>query len=125
MITLDAINLHEDFIWTNEFKESPVAQSKKYSLSGALIVTENLKLKGRIITLHADELSGWIERSVIKALEAKQKTMTTMVLTLNDARTFNVRFDSANNPINARPIIDYNNPVDTDNYQATLNFFEV
>jgi len=119
MINLAGVDLHEDFIWINEFKESAVAQKKKPSLSGALIVRSTIKIKGRIIILHADDLSGWIKRSTVKALQTKLLDVLPMILTLNDGRTFNVMFDAENTPINAEPIIDYSDPEDTDNSALT------
>ncbi len=95
-ITLDSIVLDADLVWSDEFSWNPVDRSAEYSLTGALITKEQAKLAGRPITLEAKSESRgliWMSRTTIEALYTKSQTLnTTMVLTLSDARTFNVRF---------------------------------
>ena len=124
-ITLDAITLPEDLIWVDEFDWSPIAQGSKRSITGALILNSGVKLKGRKITLVGEE--NWVDclRSLVKTLHTKLGDDAQMILTLHDARSFNVRFDHQSKPINAQPVIDYNNPDDSDNYSLTLRFFTV
>jgi hypothetical protein len=95
-ITLDAIVLDADLVWSDEFSWNPVDRSAEYSLTGALITQEQAKLAGRPITLEAKSESRgliWMPRTTIEALYAKSQILNiTMVLTLSDARTFNVCF---------------------------------
>lgn len=95
-ITLDSIVLDADLVWSDEFNWNPVERSAEYSLTGAIITKEQAKLAGRPITLEAkSEFRGliWMPRTTIEALYTKSQTLnTTMILTLSDARTFNVRF---------------------------------
>ena len=124
-ITLDAITLPEDLIWTDEFSWQQVKQKKQYTLTGALIIQSGKKLKGRPITLKGDEKSAWITRSTLVALNNKIALMAEMTLTMNDGATYNVIFNAESNPIDAQPIIDFNNPDDADFYSLTLKLMEV
>lgn len=120
-ILLDGIGLAEDMIWVDEFDWTPVQQSQQYTLTGALILETGVKLAGQPITLVGGQDAAWVTRETVKALYAKLTGTPPFTLTLNDASTFNVTF-AAGNPIEARPIIDYNNPDDSDVYSLTLRF---
>jgi hypothetical protein len=125
-ITLDVITLPDDLIWIDEFDWAPVDQTKTYSLTGALIVESSVpKQAGQTITLAGSVDSGWAERSLIKALCDKLATDPAMTLTLHDSRTFSVQFEQNGQPIQARPIIDYNNPDDSDAYSLVIKLFTV
>lgn len=120
-ISLDAIALPDDLIWTDEFDWTPVQQSQQYTLTGALVLETGVKLAGRPMTLVGGQGAAWVTRETVKALYAKLTGTPSFTLTLNDASTFSVAF-AAGNPIEAKPIIDYNNPEDSDMYSLTLRF---
>ena len=122
---LDNLTLPEDLIWVDEFDWSPVEQSQSYSVTGALIIQSGTKQAGRLITLSGDNSSGLISRHVLKLLQIKSNTNPTMVLTLNDARTFNVIFNHTKNPIEAKAWIDYSTPDDADFYTLKINLLAV
>ncbi|WP_432745764.1 hypothetical protein ABXJ76_07805 [Methylobacter sp. G7] len=124
-ITLDAITLPEDLIWTDEFDWSPRQQKETYTLTGALVVELGIKQKGRSITLVGGEQAAWIERSVLMSLYAKLDSASVMTLTLNDARVFSVVFSADSRPIEAALIIDYSTPASTDWYSLTLKLMQV
>lgn len=124
-ITLDVITLPSDLLWTDEFDWTPIQQSKGYTLTGALVIESGKMLAGRPITLTGGDNYGWASRATVKALYSALDTDATMTLTLNDARTFNVKFDHASSPIQARQIIDYNNPDDSDHYALTIKLITV
>lgn len=124
-ITLDSVNLPVDLTWTDEFDWSPILQSKNYTLTGALVIESGKMLAGRPITLTGDQNSAWASRATVKSLYALLATDPTMTLTLNDARTFSVKFNHDSGPIQSKPIIDYNNPADSDVYALTLKFITV
>jgi len=119
-ISLDEITLHEDLIWTDEFDWSPVQQSQQYTLTGALILETGVKQAGRPITLVGGRDAAWTGRDTVKALYAKLTATPPFILTLNDARTFSVAFAHGSNPVEARPIIDYNNLDDGDVYALSI-----
>lgn len=122
---LDSLTLPEDLIWIDEFDWSPVEQSQSYSITGALIIQSGTKQAGRLITLSGDNSSALISRADLKLLQIKSNSNSTMVLTLNDARTFNVIFDHKKNPIEAKPWIDYSTPIDADFYTLKINLLAV
>ncbi len=122
---LDNLTLPEDLIWVDEFDWSPVEQSQSYSVTGALIIQSGTKQAGRLITLSGDSSSGLISRHDLKLLQIKSNTNPTMVLTLNDARTFNVIFNHTKNPIEAKPWIDYSTPDDADFYTLKINLLAI
>jgi hypothetical protein len=117
-ISLDAIALPADLIWADEFAWSPVQQQQQYTLTG-------IKQAGRPITLIGGANAGWVTRATVKALYAKLDDAGPFTLTLNDASTHSVVFSHDQTPIEAAPIIDYNNPDDGDLYSLTLRFIKL
>lgn len=118
--------LPEDLQWVNEFDWSPIQQGLEYSLSGALIIQEGVKLKGREITLYGGPDAAWITRADVKALYAMaQNPATVMTFTHADGRTFNVLFNRQKKPIDAREIYRVANPDDTHPYSVTIELLEV
>lgn len=108
-IMLGAVALPSGLTWSDEFAWTPVQQSSEYSLTGALIVSNQAKLSGRPITLIGQSAGNdhtvWISRSSLLALQtALAVTGATFTLTMHDARTFTVM---ANGPIKATPLPAY------------------
>jgi hypothetical protein len=124
-ITLNTVTLPVDLIWNDEFDWSPIQQTKAYTLTGALVLESGKMLAGRPITLAGDQNSAWASRETVKALYALLDTNPTLTLTLNDARTFSVKFNHESQPIQARPLIDFNNLADSDFYTLTLKLITV
>lgn len=122
---LDNLTLPTDLLWTDEFDWTPIEQSRSYSVTGALIIQTGTKQAGRPITLSGDANSGLISRADLATLQSKLTTNTALVLTLNDARTFNVTFDHSKNPIEAKAWIDYSTPDSTDFYTLKISFITV
>ena len=127
MITLvdgsTTITLPDDLVWTDEFSWSPVEQNVEYSLSGALVVQEGRKLKGRSITLTGYEDSAWIKRSVVKQLYTLSSSPA-KVMTLNfHGETFSVMFRRP--AFEVVELLNQSNPGDNDYYSITLYLIEV
>ncbi len=122
-IYLDAIELPGDLVWSDEFSWSAVERSNQYSLTGALIVEESLKLAGRPITLEAkNEFLGhiWLSRQTVKALYDKAAIPgQQMTLTLSDGRTFTVAFKDEG--VKAEAVYHVMAHVDADPYHLTLS----
>jgi hypothetical protein len=123
-ITLDALTLPADLIWTDEFDWTPMEQNKYYTLTGALVIESGQMLAGRPITLVGGDNAAWADRTLVSALYDKLVGDATMLLTLHDARAFNVKF-LMNAPIQARLVLDYNNPIADDWYSLTLKFMQI
>lgn len=59
-----SVNLPKDLQWADELTWNAVAQSVEYSLTGALLIQEGVKQKGRHITLVGLDNMAWITRGV-------------------------------------------------------------
>lgn len=101
MITLGALVLPSGLIWSDEHAWTPIAQSAgDYSLTGALLMQESVKLSGRPITLSfqqdGNEHTAWIRRSQTyngwSSLDALRSALLVpnvrLTLTLHDNRQF-------------------------------------
>jgi len=103
---LDTVELPDDLEWVDEFTWTPVAQSMEYGATGALFIQESEKQAGRTITLEGEEDMCWVPRSTVLALRTLYaQTDNEMTLTLEDERTFQVRFLQSGNPIEVSPVV--------------------
>ena len=133
-ITLDGIVLDGDLVWSDEFSWNPVERTSEYSITGALIVEESIKLAGRPITISTKPESAstllsakgviWMNRGKAKDLYNKSLLTThQMTLTLSDNRTFTVVFRE--NGIEAYPVIHIAPHQDSDPYYLTIKLMTV
>lgn len=103
---LDTVTLPDSLQWINEFEYNQIEQTQERTLSGAMSIQEAAKVHGRPIHLVGGEDGGWIRRSTAEALRALEaQTGKVMLLTLSDARTFNVLFDRSQGPAIASQMI--------------------
>ena len=101
---LGALELTDNFVWSDEFNYNQVEQSQERSLTGGMIIQEGQKLFGRPITLGPT----WLPRSTLDALYAMESTPGAMDLTLPDGREFSVVFDrSRGTAVEAKPVHNY------------------
>lgn len=117
MPTLGALTLPADPVWTDEFPSdwSPVARSGEYSLTGAYIVQESVRLTGRPITLDV----AWLTRAELIAVDALA-AMTEQKHTLVIAQgTFTVMFRDP--PYTVDGLRQVSDPDNSEPYQVTLN----
>lgn len=117
------ITLPPDLQWEDEFDWSAVEQEKDYSLTGALIIQQGTKKKGRPITL----ISGggaWAKRSIVLTIQTFYNTAEqTLTLTLWGAE-YAVMFDRPDG-FKAREVSRIANPGVNEWYTITLKLFEV
>lgn len=122
------ITLPDNMDWTDEFSWSPVQQATQYALSGALLIDEDTRLAGRPITLAPAPGMGSIPKAALDQLYAWAAVSgQQLTLTLNDGRSFNVRFSLAGVAVDAKPIRGWRVPAGTENdrWKTTLRFIEV
>lgn len=116
-----------DLTWIDEFAWAQVAQTKSYTLTGALVLESAVKLKGRPITLGGGgDRFAWISRADLLALlvwRALPAQALTLIVRAEAART--VRFDHEAGAIEATPIVDYSDIGAADFYSVILRFIEV
>lgn len=123
-ITLDAITLPEGLRWEDENNWSPVAQNKKRTLTGALIVTSSVKLKGRPVSLRGKSTESYMTRLALSSLVALFQSNASMQLNVHgDLHT--VKFDYERDPLVAVPVLPYWEPTDDDLYTVSLSFITV
>ena len=118
--------LNQDLSWSDEHKWAPVEQSSTRTVTGALIVQSRAKTGGRPITLEpADESSGWTVRAALQQLKTWAAIPgQVMELTLHGT-TRNVIFRHEEGPIEADPVVFYNDPSDITYYRATVRLMEL
>lgn len=120
------LNLHPQFMWTDELDWTPVAQSEPtYTLTGSVDIQQGTKLAGRPITLNGADV--WIAKGDLLQLQDWASVPElTLTLTHPDGRAFDVIF---NRPaiFNIKQVV-LTQPSDDDNeqwYQADLSFLTV
>ncbi|MBX9869927.1 MAG: hypothetical protein K2X63_09025 [Burkholderiaceae bacterium] len=107
LTSLDTLVLHDDLLWTDEHSWSPVVGSAEYSIKGALIIENGLRLAGRPISLQApDDSMAWHPRSVIDQLYVwSAQAGQEFQLSMQDGREFNVVFRHHEPPaLEAKPV---------------------
>jgi hypothetical protein len=126
------VTLPHDLVWTDEFDWVAMATTSEYSLTGALIRDEALKLSGRPITLAPpDNEMGWVSRATVKTLyEWANTTEIELLLSLEyatDTRTFKVTFapTSEGAVLTAQPIKGFPGYEDGDWYSLSLKLMEI
>ncbi len=132
MITLGALVLDENMQWTDEFAWLPTAHQVEPASNGSLIVEESKLLAGRPITLSGgrDPDGRWWgvnTRATVNAARALAADVLAapLLLTLEDGRTFDVRFRLAELAVEATPVRHVVTDEDTDYYLLTLRLMQV
>lgn len=121
------IELSPDLLWSDEFDWSPVEQSSERTVTGALIVSQAVKVGGRPITLRPeDDRSAWTTRAVLDQLSAWAAVPgREMVLTLRGQARAVVFNQEGSGPINAEPVMHFSDVQPDDHYRATFRFMEI
>lgn len=118
MITLGEIALPDDMIWRDELSAITVTRSQATTLTGALVVDEDVA-QHRPITLF-----GTVTRAQLKALRLLEaSTNTIQTLTLNDGIPRSVVF--APSAIENTPYFEISDPRDSDFHELTLRLTEI
>ena len=117
------IELPNDLQWVDEFAWSAVEQSKDYSLTGALIVQQGVKLKGRPITLQSNG-GAWAARSTVKALQAYYDAPDQIYTLELWGDTYAVQFERPDG-LDAEEVLHQVAPGPDHYYTITIKLFEV
>jgi hypothetical protein len=122
------VDFSDDLSWTDEYEWHPISQTAQRTITGALIVSSSSLIGGRPITLEPDEQGPWLSRAQVDALRnlaaAPGQELT---LTLR-GQNHNVIFrhqDTSAAAVDAKPVIPFNAPIDTDYYKVTLRLMEL
>ncbi|WP_286694079.1 hypothetical protein [Spongiibacter sp. UBA1325] len=117
------IDLPNDLQWVDEFAWSAVEQQKDYSLTGAVIVQQGVKQKGRPITLQSNG-GAWIKRSTLKALQAFYDTPDQVFELDLWGEIYAVQFERPDG-LGADEVLRQADPDPDHYYTITLKLFEV
>lgn len=112
--------------WTDEFDWDSVAQEQERSLTGALMISEGVKLYGRPITLASND-AAWFTLATVRELEdLRDQLGIVMLLTLPTGATHYVTWNRpAGAPVEAKPLFRKVNPDADWLYQLTLRLITV
>lgn len=109
------VTLPDGLRWRDEFDWSPIAQSRAYSLSGALIVEEAARQAGQPMTLLGGLNFAWLTRQALLALHTALAAEGAAQIELHDGRRFSVIPDRADpGPLSAAavPVVRDSGPAD-------------
>jgi len=126
--TLAGIPINAGCRWTDEFDWSPVKSAAEYSITGALLIDQGVRLAGRPLTLEASDEKGWKDMTRDRVIELRAlaaQAGQTFPLVLADGRSFTVIFRPGEEPLAARPLADRENPPADWPYIITLRLTEV
>lgn len=120
------ITLHPDLLWEDEHTWTPVQQAAERSITGAMLIEYGVKVAGRNITLQPeDESSAWLSRTTLEALKiAASVPGREMTLSINGT-DYSVVFRHLDGPLEARPVVHYNDANPNDWFTVTLRFLEI
>lgn len=125
--TKEAVDLHDDLLWSDEHSWSKAVSTVTYAITGALIVQSGTRKAGRAITLvPPDEQMAWMPRATVDTLHAWADVADlVMTLQFGDGRTFNVQFRHADGALEVRPVKGFPSPEPDDPFLATIRFMEI
>lgn len=114
--------------WVDEFSWSPVAQTKTYTTTGALLIEEGTRQAGRPITLEGRIDTAWCPRSMVDQLRAWAATPGIVLSLTIRGVTRNVTFDhEGGNALKGFPVLFYadGSIADDDNYVPSIKLLEL
>lgn len=126
-IVLNGVTLSGSMIWSDEHKQSKVAQNAVVTLGGGVIVYSQGLQAGQSVTLEARQDTGWITKAMLDQLE-DMAAVAGAVYTINIHDRFigNVMFRHQDGPaVEFEPLTPKAAPEATDYYIGTLKLFTV
>ncbi len=113
MLKLNEITLPAGLRWADKYDWTPVHQSLEISLTGTVLIEEAAQLAGRPITLVGGADACWLPRAELDVLRALTLTAgLELTLDLGPDGIHTVIWSRDGQPIEARPLVDYTDPVD-------------
>ena len=121
-----SIDLPIDLFWSDQYAWAPVEQVVERTITGALLIQASARVAGAPITLQAsDDTSAWMPLATLQQLMTWAATpLQAMTLVVNGT-TKTVIFRHQDGPLEAKPVVFYNDQQTDDNYLATLRFMEI
>mgnify|MGYP000747585252 CR=1 FL=1 len=120
------VNLHADLRWSDEDNWHPVQQAVQRTITGALDIQASAMTKGRPITLEPEnDDSAWMTSSdVVQLRNWAAVPLQVLTLTLRGVSQ-SVIFRHQDGGFEARPVVHYQDRLDTDFYLCVVRLMEV
>lgn len=119
------LELPDQLSWPDEFTWEQVEQSAEYTSTGALVLDAWAKQTGRPITLQGAENRAWCERGALRTLRAWASQPGLELTLLLRGVSRQVVFNHEGGALDAEPVDDVVDPIDTDPYVVTIRFLEL
>ena len=120
-----ALVLPDQLSWPDEFTWAQVEQSTDYTSTGALILDTWAKQAGRPITLQAAANRAWCERGGLVTLRTWASQPGQLLTLQLRGVSHQVVFNHGAGALDAEPVDDVVDPIDTDPYIVTIRFLEL
>ena len=120
-----ALDLPDQLSWPDEFTWQQVEQSTEYTSTGAMVIDAWAKQAGRPITLQAAANRAWCERGALVTLRAWSSQPGQVLTLLLRGAARQVVFNHGSGALDAEPVDDVVDPIDTDPYIVTLRLLEL
>lgn len=118
--------LPDDLFWSDQYAWAPVEQTVERSITGALVIQASARVAGAPVTLQAsDDTSAWMPLATVQQLMTWAATPLQQMTLVVNGTTKTVIFRHQDGPIEAKPVVFYNDQQTDDNYLATLRFMEI
>lgn len=110
-----SIDLPKDLLWSDELTWGPVDQTVEFGLTGALLIQEGVRQKGRPITLTGRDNMAWITRDqglTLQSMRYSPGLIMTLkfvhkTIAINCKFTMNVMFRHNDGAVDLSPIKDF------------------
>jgi hypothetical protein len=127
--TLEELTLPNDLLWSDEFEWSQVVAVNGYTLTGALVIEQGVRLAGRPFTLTAEQDMAWVTRAVVQKLKDwagySGRKFKLIFEYPTDNRQFLVTFSHDSTPVTSRPVKGFPGHDNSDYFSVSLKFLEV
>jgi hypothetical protein len=119
------VTLPDDLLWLDEFDWRAVEGKWSHSIAGALLFDRGAKLDGRPMTLGGNgDDECWTTRDVVETLFAWSALPAAQFTLSYRSVSHNVVFDPSQQPIEAKPVVDFHSYDSTDFYTVKLRLLK-
>ena len=120
MITLNALQLPEGLLWSDEIEDSRVRMSITHSLGGGKqFIQKSILSAGREITLNGGDKHGHMRRDMLLQIKSLSATGGTYTLVMHNSNSYQIKFRYPS-PVSAELMKLKQAPDDADLYNNVL-----
>jgi len=126
MISLGGTVLSPHMLWSDEYDHSPVAQSKKMTIGGSMVLYNTQVIAGQNITLQALSDRGWLTKAMIDSVKAMASVVGATYTLVTHNGNYTVAFRHFDSPaVVASPILAKDVYTADDYFTATIKLVTV